>query len=79
MSEPVIPLPPRGFKQELVDTRYPEQCASNAAATHVPSFHQMSIKQEPREFGIDSGEHCEVAGYCKRLWLAQALGLDYGL
>ncbi|XP_017336974.1 ETS translocation variant 5b isoform X2 [Ictalurus punctatus] len=54
MSEPVIPLPPRGFKQEMVDPRYPEQGTSNVAANRVPSFHQMSIKQEPREFGIDS-------------------------
>lgn len=58
MSEPVIPLPPRGFKQEMVDPRYPEQGASNISGNRVPSFHQMSIKQEPREFGIDSGEHC---------------------
>lgn len=57
MSEPVIPLPPRGFKQEMVDPRYPEQSASNVAANRVPSFHQMTIKQEPREFGIESGEH----------------------
>ncbi|XP_060774145.1 ETS translocation variant 5b isoform X3 [Neoarius graeffei] len=61
MSEPVIPLPLRGFKQEMVDPRYHEQDVSNVAANHVPSYHQMSIKQEPREFGIDSGEHCMVA------------------
>ncbi|KAK3557232.1 hypothetical protein QTP70_026109 [Hemibagrus guttatus] len=54
MSEPLIPLPPRGFKQEMVDPRYPEQGTSNIAGNRVPSFHQMSIKQEPREFGIDS-------------------------
>lgn len=63
MSEPVIPLPPQGFKQEMVDPRYPEQGVTNVAATRVPSFHQMSIKQEPREFGIDSGEHYMVAGH----------------
>ncbi|TSK62559.1 ETS translocation variant 5 [Bagarius yarrelli] len=54
MSEPVIPLPPGGFKQEMVDPQYQEQGACNAAANRVRSFHQMSIKQEPREFGIDS-------------------------
>lgn len=74
MSEPVIPLPPRGFKQEMVDPRYPEQGASNVAANRVPSFHQMSIKQEPREFGIDSGEHYLVASpLC--LWLCLTLSL----
>lgn len=74
MSEPVIPLPPRGFKQEMVDPRYHEQGVSNVAANHVPSYHQMSIKQEPREFGIDSGEHCMVASqYNHCLWLLYLL------
>lgn len=55
MSEPVIPLPPRGFKQEMVDPRYNDQSAPSMVP-RVPSFHQMAIKQEPRDYGIDSGE-----------------------
>uniref|UniRef100_A0A667ZSE6 ETS variant transcription factor 5b n=1 Tax=Myripristis murdjan TaxID=586833 RepID=A0A667ZSE6_9TELE len=56
LSEPLVPRPPMGFKQELVDPRYPEQ----GVPAHVPppaqttTFHPLSIKQEPRDFGFDS-------------------------
>ncbi|XP_053353610.1 ETS translocation variant 5b isoform X1 [Clarias gariepinus] len=79
MSEPVIPLPPRGFKQEMVDPRYPEQGASNVAASRVPSFHHMSIKQEPREFGIDSEiQSCQSSfGKSSNFYQANSEGFMY--
>uniref|UniRef100_A0A8B9HKU8 ETS variant transcription factor 5b n=1 Tax=Astyanax mexicanus TaxID=7994 RepID=A0A8B9HKU8_ASTMX len=54
MSEPLVPVPPRGFKQEMVDPRYPEQGVPSMGASRTLLFQQMSIKQEPRDFGFDS-------------------------
>ncbi|KAG7219721.1 hypothetical protein INR49_018884 [Caranx melampygus] len=63
MSEPLVAVPPQGFKQELIDPRYTEQgvptmgppgappCQAAAAAA---AFHPMAIKQEPRDFCFDS-------------------------
>ncbi|XP_062383988.1 ETS translocation variant 5-like isoform X2 [Sardina pilchardus] len=61
MSEPVAPAaPPQAFKQELVDPRYGEQAVAPPALGGVPPhmrpppFRQVSIKQEPRDFGFDT-------------------------
>ncbi|XP_031414324.1 ETS translocation variant 5-like isoform X1 [Clupea harengus] len=60
MSEPVAHAgppgggPPQAFKQELVDPRYGEQ-QGLCPPTHMrPPFRQVSIKQEPRDFGFDT-------------------------
>ncbi|XP_030637880.1 ETS translocation variant 5b isoform X1 [Chanos chanos] len=53
MSEPLVPLPPQGFKQELVDPRYPDQGTPNMVPPQTP-YPQLSIKQEPRDFGFDT-------------------------
>ncbi|KAL0190702.1 hypothetical protein M9458_013400, partial [Cirrhinus mrigala] len=54
MSEPLVPMPPQGFKKEMVDPCYNEQGVQNMGPPRAPLFHQMSIKQEPRDFGFDS-------------------------
>uniref|UniRef100_A0A9J7XEI2 ETS variant transcription factor 5b n=2 Tax=Cyprinus carpio TaxID=7962 RepID=A0A9J7XEI2_CYPCA len=54
MSEPLVPMPPQGFKKEMVDPCYNEQGLQNMGPPRAPLFHQMSIKQEPRDFGYDS-------------------------
>lgn len=54
MSEPLVAVPPRGFKQELIDPRYNEQ--GNPVPPQGAAFHPMAIKQEPRDFSFDSGE-----------------------
>ncbi|XP_062862125.1 ETS translocation variant 5a [Trichomycterus rosablanca] len=53
MSEPLVPVHHQGFKQEVLDSRYPEQSAPNMASPQA-SFHPMAIKQEPRDFCFDS-------------------------
>ncbi|KAM4601733.1 ETS translocation variant 5-like isoform 2-T2 [Polymixia lowei] len=50
LSEPVVPHPPQGFKQELVDPRYPEP----GMGPRTAPFPRICIKQEPRDFGFDS-------------------------
>ena len=54
MSEPLVPVPPQGFKQELMDPRYAEQGVP--AMGPQGAFHPMAIKQEPRDFCLDSGK-----------------------
>ncbi|XP_056157226.1 ETS translocation variant 5-like isoform X2 [Lampris incognitus] len=55
LSEPIVPLPSQGFKQELVDPRYPEQGPpSMAPPSQLAHFHPLAIKQEPRDFGFES-------------------------
>lgn len=63
MSEPLVAVPPQGFKQELIDPRYTEQGVPSMGHPGSPtgpqsqvSFHSMAIKQEPRDFCFDSGE-----------------------
>ncbi|KAM6945763.1 ETS translocation variant 5-like [Aplochiton taeniatus] len=53
LSEPVVLLPPQGFKQELRDPHYAEQGVPNMGPPCLP-FQPRSIKQEPRDFGLDS-------------------------
>ncbi|KAF0026923.1 hypothetical protein F2P81_021660 [Scophthalmus maximus] len=58
MSEPLVAVPPQGFKQELIDPRYAEQGVPAMGPPPGPqcqaSFHPMAIKQEPRDFCFDS-------------------------
>lgn len=56
LSEPLVPHAPRGFKQELVDPRYPEPGPpTSGLARPQTAFNHVTIKQEPRDFGYDSG------------------------
>lgn len=55
MSEPNIPFPPQGFKQEYPDPLFEHPAMVGAPLTHTyPAT--MMIKQEPRDFTYDSGE-----------------------
>ncbi|XP_076022064.1 ETS translocation variant 5-like [Genypterus blacodes] len=56
LSEPLVPRGPQGFKQELVDPRYPEPVPAGPGPgpPKTTTFHPLSIKQEPRDFGFDS-------------------------
>ncbi|XP_030603501.1 ETS translocation variant 5-like isoform X2 [Archocentrus centrarchus] len=55
LSEPVVLQAPRGFKQELVDPRYPEPGPpASGPARPQNTFSHVTIKQEPRDFGYDS-------------------------
>ncbi|XP_059184294.1 ETS translocation variant 5-like [Centropristis striata] len=55
LSEPLVPHGPRGFKQELVDPRYPEPGPPGPGlARNQNAFNHVTIKQEPRDFGFDS-------------------------
>ncbi|KAM7375042.1 hypothetical protein PAMA_014229 [Pampus argenteus] len=55
LSEPLVPHAPRGFKQELVDPRYPEPGPPGPRlAPPQTTYNHVTIKQEPRDFGFDS-------------------------
>lgn len=62
LSEPSIPFPPQGFKQEFPDPLFEHQAMMGAPLPHAypPS---MMIKQEPRDFTYDSGEDEELARF----------------
>ncbi|XP_038154839.1 ETS translocation variant 5-like isoform X1 [Cyprinodon tularosa] len=54
LSEPLTPLPPHGFKQELVDPRYPDAGPAGSSLTPPQTaFNHVKIKQEPRDFGFE--------------------------
>lgn len=63
MSEPLVAVPPQGFKQELIDPRYTEQGVPTMGPQgplrppHQAAFHTIAIKQEPRDFCFDSGKY----------------------
>lgn len=61
LSEPSIPFPPQGFKQEFPDPLFEHPAMMGAPLPHAypPS---MMIKQEPRDFTYDSGEEEEGVG-----------------
>ncbi|XP_042325241.1 LOW QUALITY PROTEIN: ETS translocation variant 1-like [Sceloporus undulatus] len=53
MSEPNIPFPPQGFKQEYHDTVYEHNAmVGNSVSHNFPP--PLMIKQEPRDFAYDS-------------------------
>lgn len=61
MSEPNIPFPPQGFKQEYPDPLFEHPAMVGAPLTHTyPAT--MMIKQEPRDFTYDSGEGLTESG-----------------
>lgn len=62
MSEPLVPVPPQGFKQEMLDPHYSEQGVPNMGPSPA-AFHPMAIKQEPRDFCFDSGKRSRLGGH----------------
>lgn len=58
MSEPNIPFPPQGFKQEYPDPLFEHPAMMGAPIPHTYPAGMM-IKQEPRDFTYDSGERFE--------------------
>lgn len=61
MSEPSIPFPPQGFKQEYPDPLFEHPAMMGAPLPHTyPAT--MMIKQEPRDFTYDSGEKSKKKG-----------------
>lgn len=81
MSEPNIPFPPQGFKQEFHDPVYEHSALVGGAASQ--SFPPpLMIKQEPRDFAYDSGRPTRWWRFCVyghfscrfSLWF---LGLSY--
>ncbi|KTF81598.1 hypothetical protein cypCar_00028719 [Cyprinus carpio] len=79
MSEPLVPMPPQGFKKEIVDPCYNEQGVQNMGPARAPLFHQMSIKQEPRDFGFDSEvQNCQSSfGKSANFYGANSEGFGY--
>lgn len=54
LSEPNIPFPPQGFKQEYHDPVY-EHATMIGGPTNQSFPQPMMIKQEPRDYAYDSG------------------------
>ncbi|XP_067907274.1 ETS translocation variant 1 isoform X2 [Heterodontus francisci] len=54
LSEPNIPFPPQGFKQEYHDPVY-EHATMISGPTNQSFPQPMMIKQEPRDYAYDSG------------------------
>ncbi|XP_029370470.1 ETS translocation variant 5-like isoform X2 [Echeneis naucrates] len=80
LSEPLIPQGPRGFKQELVDPRYPERerPVPGLVQPQTP-FSHVTIKQEPRDFSFDSEvQTCQSSSYGKFSVLYQNTNAGFG-
>lgn len=79
LSEPLVPHGPQRFKQELVDPRYPEPGPpGQGLARPHPAFNQVTIKQEPRDFGFDSEvQTCHSASFGKSSVLYQNDNVGY--
>ncbi|KAG7266893.1 hypothetical protein CRUP_018249 [Coryphaenoides rupestris] len=62
MSEPNIPFPPQGFKQEFPDPlfEHPAMVGGPGVPHAYPA--SMIIKQEPRDFTYDSGDIKQESG-----------------
>lgn len=72
LSEPLVPRDPRGFKQELVDPRYPDAGPPGPGLTPPQTFNHVTIKQEPRDFGFDSEvQTCQSSSFGKSSALYQ--------
>ncbi|XP_051909889.1 ETS translocation variant 5-like isoform X1 [Hippocampus zosterae] len=64
LSEPLAPVGGGGVcKQEMVDSRYPEAVACGSS---MPAFANITIKQEPRDFGFDTEvQTCQSSSFGK--------------
>lgn len=72
MSEPIVPAaahPPQGFKQEYHDPLYDHGVPGIPGPPRHGFQAPMGIKQEPRDYCIDSGEYahgrCSFLGACQ--------------
>ncbi|KAH0623923.1 hypothetical protein JD844_007124 [Phrynosoma platyrhinos] len=64
MSEPIVPaatLPPQGFKQEYHDPLYDHGVPGIPGGPTHGFQSSVGIKQEPRDYCIDSGRQCLLA------------------
>ncbi|KAK7155051.1 hypothetical protein R3I93_009870 [Phoxinus phoxinus] len=79
MSEPLVPMAPQGFKKEMVDPRYNDQGVQNMGPPRAPLIHQLSIKQEPRDFGFDPEvQNCQSSfGKSAHFYGANSEGFGY--
>lgn len=61
LSEPSIPFPPQGFKQEYPDPlfEHPAMMGTPVSSSYPAS---IMIKQEPRDFTYDPGEAGQLSG-----------------
>ncbi|KAM8722658.1 ETS translocation variant 5-like [Acanthopagrus schlegelii] len=80
LSEPLVSHGPRGFKQDLVDPRYPEPGpAGPGVAPAQAAFNHVTIKQEPRDFGFDSDvQTCQSSSFGKSSVMYQKNNVGFG-
>ncbi|KAM4538149.1 ETS translocation variant 5-like isoform 1-T1 [Fundulus diaphanus] len=79
LSDPLVPLPPRGFKQELLDPRYPDPGPANPGlAPSQPNFNHVKIKQEPRDFSFEPEVQTCQSSFGKSPGLFQKNGAGFG-
>nr|XP_020456434.1 ETS translocation variant 5-like isoform X2 [Monopterus albus] len=79
LSEPLVPHSPRGFKQELVDPRYPEPGPPGPGlARFQTTFNHVTIKQEPRDFGFDTEVQTCQSSFGKTPVLYQHSSIGFG-
>ncbi|XP_023276120.1 ETS translocation variant 5-like isoform X1 [Seriola lalandi dorsalis] len=80
LSEPLVPRGPRGFKQELVDPRYPDPGPSGPSVGQPQTtFNRVTIKQEPRDFSFDSEvQTCQSSSFGKSPVLYQNNNIGFG-
>ncbi|XP_026218980.1 ETS translocation variant 5-like isoform X3 [Anabas testudineus] len=79
LSEPLVPHGPQGFKQELVDPRYPEPGPPRpGAAGPQTTFNHVTIKQEPRDYGFDSEVQTCQSSFGKSPGLYQNNNMGFG-
>ncbi|XP_026157228.1 ETS translocation variant 5-like isoform X2 [Mastacembelus armatus] len=79
LSEPLVPQGPRGFKQELVDPRYPEPgppCPG--LAQPQTTYSHVTIKQEPRDFSFTSEVQTCQSSFGKSPVLYQNNSIGFG-
>ncbi|XP_061656118.1 ETS translocation variant 5-like isoform X2 [Phyllopteryx taeniolatus] len=64
LSEPLVPVGGGGIcKQEMVDPRYPQKVARGSS---MATFNQVAIKQEPRDFALDTEvQTCQSSSFGK--------------
>uniref|UniRef100_A0A1A8QWR4 Ets variant 5 n=2 Tax=Nothobranchius TaxID=28779 RepID=A0A1A8QWR4_9TELE len=80
LSEPLVPLAVRGFKQEIVDPRYPDPTpAGPGRARSQTNFNQVKIKQEPRDFSFEPEvQTCQSSSFGKSSVMFRNNGTGFG-
>ncbi|XP_028998253.2 ETS translocation variant 5-like [Betta splendens] len=76
LSEPLVP---HGFKQEPLDPRYPEPGPPRAGVAGPQStFSHVTVKQEPRDFAVDSEVQACQSSFGKSPVLYQNHNMGFG-